>query len=1141
MRHEAYAAMLAEGLERAYAVASAARAKGYDARNTVEIKVAPDLPSRIEGIIGFEGLGEMIRSHLSAPTRQQLAFDVVVEICTSERFEMPVQQRLLLAVRAGLAILTDGVQVAPTEGISGVEMHRNPDGSDYVSVLYAGPIRGAGGTCAALSVALADMARRLLGIGAYSAQQSEIERYIEEIWLYDSRLHRLQYKPSDDDIRTIVSNCPVCVDGIHGERLEISAHRGIRRLDASGNPVAMSDRVRSAIGLVICEGIAAKAKSVLKHTKAAKLDWDWLNSVIKVGKSAQQADTGDETFMHELVGGRPILAYPGHAGSFRLRYGRSRLTGIAAKGFSPATMDLLGGFIATGTQLKLGSPGKGCIAMPVDSVEGPFVKLITGEALRINSIEDARAVHGKVAKILAVGDMLVSFGDFKKTNTRLMPSSYVEEYWEAELRASGAAVPRGAVSFKEAFGLSKAYGVPMHPRYTYDFSWINMPELAAIADAVSHAGIDAEGPGLFGVRSISIGGEHYARAKEPMERICIPHHDTGTSIIISGGDAQSLIASLGLADEAEAHMRSAIGERAESFRLALECVNALAPFTVRRRSVTLGARIGRPEKADERLMKPAAHALFPTGSYGGKERSITKAYAYAKAKFAGGAIELELARFVCDSHGETLAGAYCHRHESTAHLERRCLACGRVCAAQLCERCGGATAASARRAVDIVSMLDEACARLGMRRLAQVKGVKGLVSHDKVPEPVEKGLLRAQHNVHVFKDGTARFDATDAPITHFYPSEIGTDVPRLRALGYDTDSSGAPLTSDGQLVEMQSQDIVVNRRCAEHILRVSRFIDEMLVRLYALEPFYNYTEIEDVIGTLVVTLSPHTSAGVLGRVIGITEANVSLAHPYTICARRRNCDGDEDTLMLLLDALINFSRSYLPASVGGTMDAPLLLTVHVDPAEVDDEVHSMELVEEYGLGFYEKAEHGAMPGEVELELVGTRLGTRREFEHLGFSHAASAAAIRTSQLKSTYTLLKNMEEKVQAQCALMDMLCSIERRSAASGLITGHFIPDIIGNLHSFSKQSFRCGGCNAKYRRVPLAGKCLRCGGRILLTISKAGIEKYLSMAIRLAERYDVEAYTRQVLSLIKREIEGQFDEGYGTPARQFNLTRFM
>ena len=68
-----------------------------------------------------------------------------------------------------------------------------------------------------------------------------------------------------------------------------------------------------------------------------------------------------------------------------------------------------------------------------------------------------------------------------------------------------------------------------------------------------------------------------------------------------------------------------------------------------------------------------------------------------------------------------------------------------------------------------------------------VKGVKGLTNKDKVFEAVEKGILRAQNGVFIFKDGTARFDATDVPITHFYPREIGTSIEKLRELGYTKD------------------------------------------------------------------------------------------------------------------------------------------------------------------------------------------------------------------------------------------------------------------------------------------------------------------------------------------------------------------
>ena len=119
-------------------------------------------------------------------------------------------------------------------------------------------------------------------------------------------------------------------------------------------------------------------------------------------------------------------------------------------------------------------------------------------------------------------------------------------------------------------------------------------------------------------------------------------------------------------------------------------------------------------------------------------------------------------------------------------------------------------------------------------------------------------------------------------------------------------------------------------------------------------------------------------------------------------------------------------------------------------------------------------------------------------------------------------------------------------RDAARKVIMSHFIPDLIGNLHSFSKQTFRCSVCPAKYRRVPLSGVCSRDQGKLLLTINRGGIEKYLNVATTLAEKYDLDNYIRQRLYLIREEIgeifAGTEIEASGTTDKQqFSLLKFV
>jgi DNA polymerase II large subunit len=1120
MDNSEYFKTLSKSFYEEYEIATRARSKGFDPKDKVEILPAPDLASRVEGLIGISGLAELIRKRSSGQSRSKLAFEVSEEICTNPKFDSYDSiKRIETAVRVGSAILTEGVLVAPTEGIQKITAYKNQDNTDYIAVVYAGPIRGAGGTAAALSVALADYARKLMHIGAYKPTQEEIERCVEETELYHTRAARLQYRPTDDDIRVIVGNCPVCIDGVPTETIELSVHNNLERIGRDGKSVPLTNKVRGGVPLVLCEGIAQKAKKVLKETKAVGLDWSWLNGAIRVDvKKRDENVEKTAVFLEELVAGRPVLAYPGKKGGFRLRYGRSRFTGIASKGVSPATMVITNSFMAIGTQLKIELPGKGCVVVPVDSIEGPFVKLKSGEALRINDADTALKLKDQVEEIICLGDLLVTYGDFRKSNTRLQQSSYVEEFWEAQLNSKKVQkIDHEALNFEEAYKISIENKIPIHPKFLFEFQMVNVNDLLNLRSELASYISNMYGQSLFSIESIEL--KNIPEIKRVLELIMVPHNVRNDKLIIKKDFSQSLLSSLGLSKDGAL---CASVEPAES-NDTLDLINKLSSFQVMRRSTFIGARVGRPEKAKERLMKPAPNVLFPIGITS-KDRNISKAFALASRKFKP-SVNIDIARYRCSSCNRVIDTGYCYDCQKSAIIEKKCETCNKIYQEDICPICNIHTIGYEPRNIDIIKIVSNSLKRIQLNKVPDnIKGVKGLSSRNKAIEPLEKGMLRTIHNVFIFKDGTSRFDATDVPITHFYPMELGISIDKLRGLGYTSDYKGNALVSDEQLVELKHQDVILSRRGAEYLLNTARFVDDMLERLYGLDRFYNALSASDMIGKHVITLSPHTSCGVLNRIIGFADINVGLAHPYTISARRRNCDGDEDTTMLLLDALINFSREFLPISVGGTMDTPLILTVNVMPEEVDDEVHAMEVVEKYPLEFYEKTMAYPSPSDVELELVENRLKTDDAFHDIMFTHGSSARAIKDSPRRSSYTQFKTMQEKVDAEFKLMDSIYSIDKSDAARKLIISHFIPDLIGNLHSFSKQMFRCSTCNAKYRRVPLSGKCTKDNGKLLLTISKGGIEKYLDMAINLAERYDLDPYIRQRLNLIKDEISALF-----------------
>ncbi|MFX1563077.1 MAG: DNA polymerase II large subunit, partial [Promethearchaeota archaeon] len=405
-----------------------------------------------------------------------------------------------------------------------------------------------------------------------------------------------------------------------------------------------------------------------------------------------------------------------------------------------------------------------------------------------------------------------------------------------------------------------------------------------------------------------------------------------------------------------------------------------------------------------------------------------------------------------------------------------------------------------------------------------IKGVQGLVSKKKIPEILEKAVLRSRYDLYVYKDGTIRFDMTDAPLTHFQPSEIGVSVDRLFELGYKQDSQGDLLVNEDQILELKTQDIIIPLDCADYLFRVSQFLDDLLTCVYDLEPYYNLKSPEELVGHFVVGLAPHTSAGVIGRIVGFTPLRVCYAHPFWHAAKRRNCDGDEDAVMLALDPMINFSREYLPTSRGGSMDAPLVLSVVIAPKEVDDEAHNIDGNLMYPLEFYERTIRFSDPKDVEgiFDLVAHRIGTTAECQ--GLRYSLPTENINYGPRKTAYAELKTMQDKVDHQLALGSRIAAVDVSDMARRLLDSHFLPDIFGNIRAFTTQKVRCTNCNMTFRRVPLTGVCSKCQGKLILTVTKAGIVKYLEMASNIAEQYGLPLYYKQRLEDAYRVIDSIF-----------------
>ena len=1606
---EKYFEELERKTEELYKIAKDARSLGKDPELEPEIPRAGDLASRVEKLVGPEGVAEIIRELERQMPREEVALKVAEMIVDGKFGKFDEQTVAQQAVRTALSVLTEGVVVAPIEGITEVRIKNNFDGTQYLALYFASPIRAAGGTAAALAVLAGDFVRRRLYLSPYKATDREIERFVEEVEIYRTSVGREQYTPPPEDIRLAMQNIPVEITGDpSGREATVMAFRDLERIG--------HNMVRGGAVLAMVEGVMQKAPKIMKYVNKLNIDgWSWLSDIIAKAPSKEEAGPvfpKGEKYLEEVIAGRPVFSHPGteghkgREGGFRLRYGRARNTGIAAVGIHPATMAICDDFLVAGTQLKTERPGKGGAVTPVDSIKGPTVKLKDGSVVQIKTVEQALELRQQVDEILFLGDILIGFGEFLENNHPLMPAGYCEEWWAQEVERalksknfSQDLTPYLSKPYPSpppalAIKISEELGVPLHPAYTYCYSELKVEELQELCSWL----VSGEPTFVAGeLKQLRIAMNQ--AAKRGLEEMGVPHLVSGDQVVIEE-HALPLCRSLGLLDGQSLNKEKLEKTlRQSKYKDTMEIVCALAGFKIRDEGPTrIGARMGRPEKADPRRMKPSVHMLFPVGLRGGMTRSLVKAAEKA------GETYVDLATLKCTSCGEIGFTRKCQKCGSIAEYVRSCSKCKRIVQGETCPTCKTRAEYFVRRPIDLKSMLEAAAENLREKPPELIKGVIGMMSEFKIPEPIEKGILRAKHEVEVFKDGTIRFDATDVPLTHFMPREIGTSVERLIELGYTEDKDGVRLERDDQVVELKVQDILLSKTGANYLLRAAKFIDDLLQKFYGLKPYYNANQPSDLVGHLVIGLAPHTSVGVVARIIGFTEATVGYAHPFFHAAKRRDCfapdetlpifdgkewkivkigefveellknnrvektefgdlvvwtneyktlslnenyeyvlkpivafskhpvqdhvvkvvtkdgrelttsglhsfldeeqrkipafqatqvispakfsipekdveqidllefadestmvvgakgplekyltihglkytaerlgipkatlfdyylrdsvplsillrlgvkipaevrlgskydtvflprwikvsedflrllglyvavghsrrltrflyqvifavtrgfdeveraitrvfgvnpsrgkqsiaissrfvynlfrrfsvdqgtgekrvpsfifslplekvkyflqgyfegdggiskgstleinctsdskmllrdieflltrfglvsgwsrvgrrncagkvaefckkkgrtfeqdcfslrvhgqtamefcekigfwwrgnkekaermpkdhefglkkykqrgsvvvspverveikrssqalynftvvgthnavvsgcsvkqcDGDEDCVMLLLDALLNFSKRFLPSKRGGTMDAPLILSTRINPTEIDKEAHNMDVEDRYPLEFYEATLRYANPSELTkiIETVECRLGTEAQYTGLNFSFDTSDIAAGAHS--SRYKTLETMEEKTDSQLNLAKKIRAVDARDVAERLIEHHFIPDLKGNIRTFASQSFRCMGCNQIYRRVPLSGTCARCGGKLVLTVTRGGVEKYMQIAMRIAEDYGVSEYTKQRLELTRRDIRSTFESD---ARRQMSLADFM
>ena len=158
------------------------------------------------------------------------------------------------------------------------------------------------------------------------------------------------------------------------------------------------------------------------------------------------------------------------------------------------------------------------------------------------------------------------------------------------------------------------------------------------------------------------------------------------------------------------------------------------------------------------------------------------------------------------------------------------------------------------------------------------------------------------------------------------------------------------------------------------------------------------------------------------------------------------------------------------------MDAPLLVQPIVIPHEAQPQAHNLEVCWSFPLEFFQKTAGRPKASNVKcVELVKDRLGTGGEFSGYAYTHHTSVLV--SSKLRSAYSTLGSMLDKLDMQLRNAEMVDAVGRHQNRDGCVVHPF-----GARHKGEPALLRtaevegCTGCGSSYRRPPLAGRvCVR------------------------------------------------------------------
>src|SRR3989338_9019144 len=338
---------LQKDVKEIYSLIEAARAKGIDPVDKIEIPLAMNMAEKVVGLIStiypqMQGSGIAKRILELEDEFGKLDISVVFKIgeeVAKQKFckFSSLLESIDAGIRVGFSYVTLGVVSSPIEGFTELKLGQTIDGKEYFKAYFSGPIRSAGTTASCVVLILIDYLREMFGYAKYDPTEEEVKRYVSENNDYNERISNLQYMPTEEEIIFLARNLPIQIAGEPTEKLEVSNYKNLERVE--------TNFLRGGMCLIFSEGLAQKAAKGFRLLNGAKKNgikstgFDFIEEYIKLHEKRDKGKTDDSpTYIKDLVAGRPVFGHPSMPGSFRFRYGRGRTSGFSGASLHPATM-----------------------------------------------------------------------------------------------------------------------------------------------------------------------------------------------------------------------------------------------------------------------------------------------------------------------------------------------------------------------------------------------------------------------------------------------------------------------------------------------------------------------------------------------------------------------------------------------------------------------------------------------------------------------------------------------------------------------------------------------------------------------------------------------------------------------------------